>query len=553
MKNKFCFLLLFLLFFIFSKNVFSQEMEAFWTLVFAGKNITPPVFSNGRIYTAGSDKALNCITTKGTFLWRRNTKNYPTSFISTSHDGVVYLVTEGNNVEAYSSQGMPIWNYKCEEQLLFPLHVSNDGYLLITFKKKLLCLTRQGKLKWELDLPETPIKAPFEVSQNNVILILQDASFLRLSMFGKVLEQLSLKKNINAIHTAPKGFVISCDDASISYYQITSPSKILWQTNEKNNCLAFCYKDGHLLCVFSNGDVELKNINDGSIEWVVNLGVSFGSQTNCTSNGNEFNITDRGFGASLTDKGKLKWKRSIPETEFSPIITENGLLVGIKKEILNAYRVETKLLKQNEKRVDASKVYISDEAIKAEREIFTDRASMLYLLGFSTFDFFNNIQDDIDNGDVGGKEGFYAQMLKGVIQNDAKGAYFPVQFSSFERGRAAALLGQLGLYQYRDVLLSQINTTMDGELALGILKGLSALAYDPDGKTIEGINFILNRFSSSNVEIVKGVADAFFALAKFGDEVTAKRAVKSIFAIMNTAYPAVIREYVRERIKDIGR
>ena len=178
---------------------------------------------------------------------------------------------------------------------------------------------------------------------------------------------------------------------------------------------------------------------------------------------------------------------------------------------------------------------------------------MLYLLGFSTFDFFNNIQDDIDNGDVGGKEGFYAQMLKGVIQNDAKGAYFPVQFSSFERGRAAALLGQLGLYQYRDVLLSQINTTMDGELALGILKGLSALAYDPDGKTIEGINFILNRFSSSNVEIVKGVADAFFALAKFGDEVTAKRAVKSIFAIMNTAYPAGIREYVRERIKDIGR
>ncbi len=553
MKRKFSLLLLFLSVFVFSKNVFAQEMEAFWTLVFAGKNITPPVYSNGRIYTAGADKALNCITTKGTFLWRRNTKNYPTSFISTSHDGVVYLVTEGNNIEAYSSQGMPIWNYKCEEELLFPVHVSNDGYLLITFKKKLLCLTRQGKLKWELELPETPLKAPFEVSQNNVILILQDASFLRLSMFGKVLEQLSLKKNINLIHTAPKGFILSCDDASISYYQIASPSKILWQTNEKNNCLSFCYKADHLLCVFPNGDVQLKNINDGSVLWQLNLGVKLDSQTNCSSNGNEFNITDKGFGASLTDKGKLKWKRSIPESDFSPIITENGLLIGIKKEILNAYRVETKLLRQNEKRVDSAKVYTSDETIKKEREIFEDRASMLYLLGFSTFDFFNNIQDDINAGNVGGKEGFYAQMLIGVIQNDAKGAYFPVEFSSFERGRAAALLGQLGLYQYRDVLLSQINMTMDAELALGILKGLSALAYDPDGKTIEGINFILNRFSASNVEIVKGVADAFFALAKFGDEVTAKRAVKNIFAIMNTAYPAVIREYVRERIKDIGR
>ena len=178
---------------------------------------------------------------------------------------------------------------------------------------------------------------------------------------------------------------------------------------------------------------------------------------------------------------------------------------------------------------------------------------MLYLLGFSTFNFFNNIQEDIDKGDVAGKEGFYAQMLTGIIQNDAQLAYFPTKFSSFERGKASSLLGQLGLYQYRDVLLSQINMSMDSELALGILKGLASLAYDPDGRTIEGINFILHRFSASNVEIVKGVADAFFALAKLGDEVTAKRAVRSVFAIMNTEYPAVIREYVREKIKDIGK
>ncbi|MGP1438436.1 MAG: outer membrane protein assembly factor BamB family protein [Treponema sp.] len=548
MKNRFILLFLFL-----SSFIFAQEMEAFWTLVFAGKNITTPVFSNGRIYTAGADRALNCITTKGTFLWRRNTTNYPTSFISTSNDGVVYLVTQGNNIEAYSSQGMPIWNYKCEEELLFPLYVSNDGYLLVTFKKKLLCLTRQGKLKWVLELPETPIKAPVEVDQKNVILILKDESFLRLSMFGKVLEQLSLKKNINVIHTAPKGYVISCDDSSISYYQIASPSKLLWQTNEKSLCRSFCYKNGKLLCVFSNGDVVLKNLNDGSVSWQENLGVSFGIGAKCSVNGNEFNIVDKGFGATLTDKGKVRWKRNIPENDFMPIITENGLLIGIKKEILNAYRVETKLLRQNEKRIDHSKFYMSDKTIKNEKEVFSDRASMLYLLGFSTFDFFNNIQDDINNGDVGVREGFYAQMLTGIIQNDAKGSYFPHEFSSFERGRAAALLGQLGLYQYRDVLLSQINITMDAELALGILKGLSALAYDPDGRTIEGINFILNRFSASNEEVVKGVADAFFALAKFGDEVTAKRAVKSVFAIMNTAYPAVIREYVREKIKDIGK
>ena len=92
---------------------------------------------------------------------------------------------------------------------------------------------------------------------------------------------------------------------------------------------------------------------------------------------------------------------------------------------------------------------------------------------------------------------------------------------------------------------------MDQDLSLGILQGLSYISYDPDERTIEGINFILNRFSPTNLEIVQGVVDAFLALIKFGDERVAKKAIESVFTIMNGSYPAVIREYVRQKVKDM--
>lgn len=243
---------------IFLQNAYMQELEAFWTLVFAGDNITTPVFSGGNIYTAGADKALNCITNKGTFLWRRNTNSYPTPLISTSNGGVVYLITKGCNIEAYSSQGMPIWTYKCQKMPLFPVYVANDGYLIVTFNDKIISLTRQGQLKWELDLPSSPIKEPVEVAHKNLIVLLEDDSFLRISMFGKLIETLSLKKKIEAISFAPFGYILSCNDASISYYKMGEPSTLVWQKNEDKVVRSITYKDDAFFCIYANGDAILK-------------------------------------------------------------------------------------------------------------------------------------------------------------------------------------------------------------------------------------------------------------------------------------------------------
>lgn len=543
--------------FLCSFLLFSQELEAFWTLVFAGDNITTPVYSGGNIYTAGADKALNCITSKGSFLWRRNTASYPTSLISTSSDGVVYLVTRGNNIEAYSSQGLPIWTYKCKKMPLFPVYVSNEGYLILTFSDKLVSLTRQGKLKWELNLPSKPIKEPVEVAEKNVIVVLQDGSFLRISMFGKIIEQLSLKKRIETVSFAPRGFVVSCEDSSLSYYKLGEPSTLLWQTHEESVCRSVICKDTSLFCVYASGDAVLKRAGDGSEVWKCRLEKTLSEDVLCNYSAGEFKVRDKGFAAIVTQKGKVKWQKSLVEKQFLPIITDNGLLIGIRSEILNAYRMETKLVRKGDagKKGRKSDVASSSDAKQREeenKEMVLHRSTILYLLGFSTFDFFKDVEEDIKTGAVGEKEDYYAIMLTGIIENGSRFSYFPHEFSSFERGRAASLLGQMGLYEYRDVLLEQITVAMDGELAVGILRGLAALAYDPDGKTISGITSILNRTSPDNVEVVKAVADAFLALAKFGDEKTAKKAVESVFSIMNGAYPAVIKGYVRQKLKSIA-
>ena len=148
---------IFFCFFVFSFKASAQTLGAHWTLVFAGKNITVPVFWNGNIYTAGDDKALNCITSQGTFLWRRNTSEFPSEFLSVSQAGIVFMVTAKGNIEAFSSQGMPLWTYPLKKKPIFSVHTARDGRIFIIQDNNIICLTSGGKLKWELPLVSAPV------------------------------------------------------------------------------------------------------------------------------------------------------------------------------------------------------------------------------------------------------------------------------------------------------------------------------------------------------------------------------------------------------------
>ncbi|WP_024468551.1 PQQ-binding-like beta-propeller repeat protein [Treponema pedis] len=539
-------------FFLFTFTVLrlqSQGLDTYWTLVVAGKNITTPVFWNGNIYTAGEDRALNCITSQGKFLWRRNTKEFPGEFLSVSSSGLVYLVTAKGNLEVFSSQGFPAWQYKLDKKPIFPIHTARDGRCFIIQKDNIICLTPSGKLKWSLPLSSAPISPPSETGSKDIVLVLTSGDFLRISIFGTVVEQHRLKKTVSAVGEAPNGYILACTDKTVSYYKTAAGSEAAWQVTENGICKNAFYKNGKVLYLFENGKAVFKTLETGELIWELSLNGNFSDGVNCRAEGNEFNITAKGYGCTITDSGKIKWEKQINEKSFFPLITENGLLIGITKEFLNAYRVETKLLRRGAGgNVTESFYSIIDEKEKSAAEelpFFIEYSTVGELLEVITY--------EIKKGSVGEKEPRYAFQLKTILQNKRKASYFAQGFTSFDRANAAELLGKLGSYEYRNILLGEINLSNDSTVDAGVLRGLAYLAYDPDGKTIEGIDFLIQKASYEDSERMKAACDCLTALTKTGNRETAKSAIALLFSVSTGRYSSLIQNYARQKIKTIGK
>lgn len=548
MKKKYRRNILVLFFFGTLIHLYGQNLDAYWTLVIAGKNISTPVFWNGNIYTAGEDRALTCITSRGKFLWRRNTEEFPGSFLSVSNSGLLYLVTVKGNLEVFSSQGFPVWKYRLDEKPIFPVFTARDGRCFIIQSNRIICLTASGKLKWNIPLASAPIVPPAETGSKDIVLISTAGDFLRVSIFGEIIEQHHLKKTVSAVGEAPGGYILACTDGSISYYKTTGGSESIWQCSEQGICKRIFYKNGKVLYMFENGKIIFKTLETNEFIWQTELHSSFSQGVECFADGNEFNITAKGYGCTITDLGKIKWEKQIPEKTFFPIITENGLLIGITKEFLNAYRVETKLLRRGSNKNNVEKFY---SIVDAKKESTSQDELPFFIEYSATAELLDLISEEIKAGTVAEKEPRYAMQLKTILQNKRKASYFSQEFMPLDRARAAELLGKLGSYEYSTILLDEINAGNDSSVNAGILRGLESIAYDIDGKTIAGIDFIIQSTRYHDSETMKAACDCLVALVKSGNNETSKKAIGLLFSISTGKYSNVIQNYAQQKIKEI--
>ncbi len=91
----------------------------------------------------------------------------------------------------------------------------------------------------------------------------------------------------------------------------------------------------------------------------------------------------------------------------------------------------------------------------------------------------------------------------------------------------------------------------DPTVLAGCLQGLSYLAYDSDGKTLEAVKYIIGKARYDDIEIMKAAIDCISSLIKYGNKKTAKEAISTLFLITSGPYTNIIQKYARQKIKNI--
>jgi len=532
----------------------AQTEQAQWSAVMAGETLCDPVLHGEYLYTLSSDQALNCIDYTGSFVWRRNIERTIKPFLTVSNSGILIIADESRVLQAVSGQGIYLWSIRLPEPALYAPYSTTDGRICVLTRSNLYCFSVKGKLKWQVKLSAPPTRQLCETGAASLLLTLTNKDFLTVSLTGQVLNAKTLKKDIAALSAAPGGYVLGTGDGILAYYRSktgscgneadaaeTSDGFAVWQTQE--TAPLFMQNSGdELVCIYADGTVSARSIISNKINWTTKLKSRITLPVYYSKTDGEYYIACKGFAAIINGTGTVKREQKLAASAFLPVITPSGILIAIDDWVINSWYMDTKIMQSKPQSKELPQYQIL--RIQAQTlPFFVPYGDTATLLA--------GIDDAITKGAIGTDEAAYALTLQTILTNNQRAAYFPYDFTVYERARAAELLGLLESLEYRTILLDEASKTTDPTLAVAIIRALGFIASDPDGSSIEAIQLLLQRCGVRSYEPAYAACDALTEIAKYGDKQTAGSAVKALFTIAASAFPENIKQYARQKIKTI--
>ena len=557
-----------------------QTEQAQWSAVMAGETVCDPVLHGEYLYTLSSDQALNCIDYTGSFVWRRNIERTERPFLTVSNSGILIIADASKMLQAVSGQGIYLWSVQLPEPPLYAPYSTIDGRICVLTRSNLYCFSVKGKLKWQVALSSPPARQLCETGAASLLLTLTNKDFLTISLTGQVLNTKALKKDIAALSAAPDGYVMSTADGILVYYRsetvptgngettvettgwhttdagqngksvgqrkadaATGDGFAVWQT--QGAVPLFMQSSGNeLVCIYADGTVSARSIVSNTINWTAKLNCHISLPLYYSKTDGECYIACKGLAAIISETGTVKREQKIPVSAFLPIITPSGILIAVDDWVINSWRLDTKVM-QSVLKSEAPPQY---QILKIQEK--TQPLPFFVPYG-DTMAFLANIDEAITKGTIGANEAAYALTLQIILTNNQRAAYFPYDFTVYERARAAELLGLLESLEYRTVLLGEAKKISEPTLAVAIIRALGFIAADPDGRSIDAIQLLLQRCGVRILEPAYAACDALTEIAKYGDKQTAEAAVRALFTIAASAFPENIKQYARQKIKTI--
>ena len=317
----------------------------------------------------------------------------------------------------------------------------------------------------------------------------------------------------------------------------------VWQTQE--TAPLFMQNSGdELVCIYADGTVSARNITSNKIAWTAKLNSRITLPLYYSKTDGEYYIACKGIAAIISSTGTVKREQKSITSAFLPVIMPNGILIAVNDWVINSWRLDTKIMQSNPQPEAPPQYHILKTQEKTQ-------ALPFFVPYGDTGTLLASIDEAIKKGTVGTNEAAYALTLQTILANNQRAAYFPYNFTVYERARAAELLSLLESLEYRIILLDEASKTSDPTLAVAIIRALGFIAADPDGSSIEAIQLLLQRCGVRAYEPAYAACDALTEIAKYGDKQTAGSAIKALFSIAAGAFPENIKQYARQKIKTI--
>ena len=560
-------------------SLFAQKtLSAFntsWTSVLPGTALCEPAVTSYGFCIATDARNIMGYSSNGKLLWEKNTGRVRNMSLTTLNgDFILFHDKDKNLIRLYNPSGTEIWSKALDFTPSSNAFPGRDGRFFLYGEKTILCMGINGIERWKLETEYQKNLPVQELPDGSIILFLNDeggkTKGLRISPFGKKLENITFSGSIKSTYTCKDGILLTFTDGSAGLFSLKNGlAESQWVAAVKNGNPVFAVSDNHQnyrLLSISNSELTIYKLNseNGAVESSKTIsGINRSSIIKLRLTDSGLFIADSSKAILIDDDYKEIWSAFMPVSVKNNTVNQiaylndDYLVFCSKNWSIDAYHTS-----QTTSSKKASNSVLNN--IQADYSSFApvDLNDINY---FTQGSFFNDIKDPARAARI--KEGLYfEEEQKWLTQTlsvaklyfvDASSSDFGIhtEKSVFQTDSAGfeSIMVQLALLctnQTQNAAASIISASTNKSYCRALLSNISG--YDPDGKLLDAIEKNAVLAGNKDSAYLNTICDAVYSICLFMGRPAYNKKGKDILKnFMGPGYSFNTRNHARDTLKKI--
>lgn len=547
--------------------------ESTFTSVLGGNIIsTPQKTSYGYIaYTEG--RLITAFTQDGKILWQKGMKGRPFSDITVGADDIFYTLSDKTVLSMHNPSGLVLWSQDTDIYVTEPPLLGKDGRVFIRNESSIACYGTNGICRWNLTTNLLNTAIPLnQLNDGSLLAVLEEktsdgrSKALRISPFGKILEEISFTSTINSMHETESGIFISFTDGNSGLCKVENGNAISKWTiqtinNRKINVSTFIqnsfFEEKIYFYNTQSDKIIILNEKTGKIiTETETIGFSKQNILWASSTAQGIVLISIDMAICIDESGIILWSADLSKTSrWNHILaTDNGNIIFCTSDwTIKGIQIW--------KTPGTQKSSFKKKELKSYSEFYSFENTISS--NFITKENYEEITNGFKNGNFGEKEEIWLPFIETQINNlysdwltenlsfmDGK-PYFQANIQKNQM--VLSMIQESGSTIYQKKIAVLLKKIKDPSVLTFLVETAAGCSYDPDLEMLNALAYLTAKNTLTQDELFQiKVCDATYNICRYmGKTAFLEKGQEIIAKLINPIYPQKTRNYAMQTIRKI--
>lgn len=541
-----------------------SKIDSTWKTVLGGTVVGNPVATSYGCVAMLDGRTVAALTGDGKIYWQRGFRGKSSPFITVTRDDFVYCVSDSSTLNFLNPNGLLLWTVENPEKINSRPKCGRDGRVFVTGENTISCYGLDGIRRFVLHTDKSQDMGLFELPDGSLLFFMEElvnscSKALRISPFGKIIEEIIFTGEVNCCLETEKGVLLGFTNGNIGLLSIKNKDAVSkWILPLSSGIPMNMVLGSSVVFVMYNNSqcfaISLKNSESPKFLWKKYVeGFEFSKDMYISGayEANRVTFLTKKSCVSLYSHGKIDWQCDLDEKSKYYFTLEGSLIEFTDNWLVNSYIITqylgTSKDKQN-KKINISKVTNS----RRYPNQWFEKQEKIYSV--------NKIKEDFLKGNYGSLETDYIievnyltnQILHFYMQDKNSQIEQNLLFSVTYRGEIIELTGVTGTSNYENFLKTILDNETDTSLLLICFHAIENYSYDFSGIILESIDNFVQSKSHKYKNLLPKLCDSVFSICQSMGKPAIFSKGKAILSRLNSKnYDSDIKDYALETLEKL--